>query len=74
MRFTAGLVVGVLLTVGAAYISDAARTPTGRDGEIRRMVNWDVVNANMQDLSSNVRDAWTRLVGGAKAIDRKIGA
>ena len=74
MRFITGLVVGVLLTVGAAYVSDATRTPSGRDGEIRQMVNWNVVSANMRDLSSNAREAWARLVGGAKAIDRKIGA
>ena len=74
MRFTIGLFFGVLLTVGAAYVSDATSTPSGRDGEIRHMVNWNVVSANMQDLSSDLRDAWARLMGGAKAIDRKIGA
>ena len=74
MRFTTGLILGVLLTVGAAYVSDATRVPSGPDGEIRHMVNWNVVSANMQGLSSDVRDAWAHLVGGAKAIDRKIGA
>ncbi len=74
MRFITGLVVGVLLTVGAAYVSDAARAPSGPDGEVLRMVNWTVVDANMRDLSRDVRGAWARLVSGAKAIDRKIGA
>ena len=74
MRFITGVVVGALLTVGAAYVSDATVQSSGRDGEIRHMVNWNVVSANMQDLSSDVRDAWARLVGGAKAIDRRIGA
>ena len=73
MRFIIGVVVGVLLTIGAAYVSDATRAPSGRDGEIRRMVNWNVVNANIQDLSSDVRDAWARLMGGARTLDRKIG-
>ena len=73
MRFTTGIIVGVLLTIGAAYVTDATRTASGSDGEARRMVNWSVVSANMQDLSSNVHGAWTRLVGGAKEIDRKTG-
>ncbi len=74
MRFITGVVVGVLLTIGAAYVSDATSQSSGRDGEIRHMVNRNVVSANMQDLSSDVRDAWARLVGGARVIDRKIGA
>ena len=74
MRFLNGLVVGVLLTIGAAYVADATSMPSAKGGETRHMVNWNVVSANMQDLSSDVRDAWTRLMGGAKAIDRRIGA
>ncbi len=73
MRFTTGVIVGILLTIGAAYVTDATRTASGPDGEARHMVNWSVVNANMQALSSDVHDAWTRLVGGAKEIDRKTG-
>ncbi len=74
MRFITGLIVGVLLTIGTAYVSDATRVPSGRDGATPRMVNWDVVSANMQGLSNDVREAWAHLVGGAQAIDKKIGA
>ena len=74
MRFITGLIVGVLFTVGGAYVSDATRMPSGRDSDVPRMVNWDVVSANMQGLSNGVRDAWTHRMGGAQAIDKRIGA
>lgn len=74
MRFITGLIVGVLLTIGTAYVSDATRVPSERDGVTPHMVNWDVVSANMQGLSQGIRDAWARLMGGAQTIDRKIGA
>ncbi len=73
MRFAMGIVIGILLTIGAAYVTDATRTGSGPDGEARRMVHWSVVSANMQDLSNDVYAAWARLVGSAKEIDRKTG-
>ena len=74
MRFITGLIAGVLLTIGTAYVSDATRVPTEKDGVASHMVNWDVVSANMQGLSQGIRDAWAHLTGGAQTNDRKIGA
>jgi hypothetical protein len=66
MRFLLGIVVGVFLTVGAAYLSDASTTQISASGtqssvEHRPMVNWDVVSRNWQSLSSGVRQTWDRL-------------
>ena len=36
------------------------------------MVNWDVVGDDMRGLSTGVQDLWTRLVGGAKQLDRQV--
>ena len=75
MRFITGLVVGIILTIGTAYIADTMHAAPGPDQkEARRMVNWDVVDTNMRDLSTSVQDGWTRLVGKAKEIDHKVGA
>jgi len=66
MRFLLGLIVGVFLTVGAAYVSDASSTrtfasATQSSAEQRPMVNWDVVSRNWQSLSLGVRQTWNRL-------------
>lgn len=74
MRFIFGLIVGALLTVGTAYVADSFHAaPAPGQKEEARMVNWDVVSANMQGLSTDLREAWTRLVGGAKELDKKAG-
>ncbi|PNG25355.1 hypothetical protein [Methylocella silvestris] len=64
MRFLLGLVVGVLLTVGAAYMFDSTRRPEGADAATQRqMVNWDVVQAELKTLSVQIGDGWSRLTG-----------
>lgn len=72
MRFIFGLIIGVLLTVGTAYVADAMRGAPGPDGTPQRMVNWDVVNNDLSGLSSNIQTAWARLVGGARDLDHKM--
>ncbi|ACK51415.1 conserved hypothetical protein [Methylocella silvestris BL2] len=64
MRFLLGLVVGVLLTVGAAYMFDSTRKAEGADAATpRQMVNWDVVQAELKTLSAQIGDGWSRLTG-----------
>jgi len=60
MRFLFGIIVGILLTVGSAYLFDNSR---GGEGVTGRMVNWDVVQAQLKILSSNIQDGWSRLTG-----------
>ncbi len=62
MRFLFGLIVGVLLTVGSAYVFD--QTHRGENGSReRQMVNWDVVGAELGNLSASIQDGWGRLTG-----------
>ena len=75
MRFFSGLILGVLLTVGTAYAVDAMhRDPAPDQTASAPMVNWTVVDANVRTLSADLREGWTRLVGGARELDRKTGA
>ncbi len=65
MRLFLGIALGVCLTVGIAYVSDAVRAGPGPDGvSARPMVNWDVVDRDFGDLSSRVHYGWARLTGG----------
>jgi hypothetical protein len=66
MRLLLGVVLGVLLTVGFAYMYDSA-TPhlsepaAQTSAEQRPMVNWDVVNVNWQGWSLHVHNTWNKL-------------
>ena len=67
MRMFFGIILGIILTVGAAFVSDKVRNTSGGEGTFDRpMVNWDVVNHGIKGLSSTVQDGWARLTGHAK--------
>jgi hypothetical protein len=74
MRFLTGLAVGIMLTIGAAYITDVMHAAPGPDARSApQMVNWTVVNDNLRGLSTDVQDGWNRLVSATKQIDKKSG-
>jgi hypothetical protein len=66
MRLLFGIILGVFLTVGFAYLYDAS---TGRPAESaaqtsldqRPMVNWDVVSGKWNGWSLSVRNTWNKL-------------
>lgn len=74
MRFITGLIVGIVLTIGTAYVVDSMHAAPGPNEKAATpMVNWSVVSENLRGLSTDVRDAWNRLLGKAKEIDKKTG-
>jgi len=66
MRLLLGIVIGVFLTIGGAYLYDshnaldAANSPATAQ---RPMVNWDIVDTNWQHLTARARSEWSRLTG-----------
>jgi len=64
MRLFSGIILGILLTIGVAFVLDAARPASGPDGaEVKPMVNWDVVQEKCRTASTAVQEGWNRLVG-----------
>jgi hypothetical protein len=62
MRLLLGMILGSLLTVGVAFISDSMTPSAGTgDTESRRMVNWDVAGERLQAFTAYVREEWARL-------------
>ena len=67
MRLLLGIILGGVLTVGAAYLYDsnqafsAENTPAS--AEQRPMVNWDVVGIKWQHLTERARAEWARHAG-----------
>ena len=52
------IILGIALTVGGAYVADSM-AGTGA----ARMVNWDVVSKNFDDVKSTVREGWKKITG-----------
>jgi hypothetical protein len=67
MRMFFGIIVGIGLTIGAAYVSDSIRNTSGGEGSFDRpVVNWDVLNHGVKTLSTTLQESWARLTGHAK--------
>jgi heme O synthase-like polyprenyltransferase len=68
MRVFFGMILGVLLTVGAAYVHDAGTVQDSVSNlprtEQRPMVNWDVVAENWHQLSARLRQQWEKISNG----------
>jgi hypothetical protein len=59
-----GIIFGVLLTVGGAYLYDShyAVANSGTASSLQRpMVNWDVVGTKWNHLTERARAEWSRL-------------
>jgi hypothetical protein len=59
MRFFLGLILGIALTVGGAYVVDNMSSGPGA----RPMVNWDVVAKSIDGVVALARDGWKKIAG-----------
>jgi hypothetical protein len=64
MRVLIGMILGVMLTVGSAYLYDAhhavAAVNTAASAQ-RPLVNWDVVAIKWGHLTTRARREWRRI-------------
>jgi len=66
MRTLFGIILGVLLTIGGAYIYDshnaldAVNAPATAQ---KPLVNWDIVSVKWQYVSERARTEWGRIAG-----------
>ena len=66
MRLLLGIILGVGLTVGGAYIYDSHNALDAVNAPVsaqRPLVNWDIVSVKWEHLTVRARSEWTRLVG-----------
>ena len=66
MRLLIGMVLGVILTIGVAFVVDnrgitAATDASSGPAVHRKMVNWDVVNDNWRAVQRRARSAWAAM-------------
>jgi hypothetical protein len=58
MRLFLGIIIGIALTIGGAYVADMSAAPGAQT-----MVNWDVVGKNVNNLTGLARDGWKKITG-----------
>ncbi len=60
MRMFLGVLLGMVLTISAAFISDAASPLTGAD----QMVNWDIAASRLHSFAALVHEKIGNILGG----------
>jgi hypothetical protein len=66
MRLLLGIILGIILAIGVAYLHDASASgPPKAAGqtsvEQQPVVNWDVLGRNWQSSTLGVRNTWNNL-------------
>ena len=62
MNLLLGIIVGVLLTIGTAFVADAFTT-----GEVtsetcsKQIVNWDIAKERLHETTASIETGWGRL-------------
>lgn len=70
MNLFLGVVIGVLLTIGTAFIADAFTTAeVGSEACSRQIVNWDVAKERLHDSTASIQTGWDRLKSGLRSLE-----
>ncbi|MFA6265865.1 MAG: hypothetical protein WC670_09155 [Pseudolabrys sp.] len=76
MRLLLGIILGVLLTIGGAYLYDQSHAGvatadvtagTADATGSRPMVNWDVVAVKWHDLTQGAKHQWDRVTSNIQS-------
>jgi hypothetical protein len=70
MNLFLGVVIGVLLTIGTAFIADAFTT-AGVTSEMcsKQIVNWDVAKERLHESTASIQTGWDRLKSGVRSLE-----
>jgi hypothetical protein len=63
MRLLFGIVLGAVLTVGAAYYHDTSCATPSAPAPARPIVNWDVAGSVANSATRAIRTEFNRLIG-----------
>ena len=66
MRMFVGLVLGVFLAVGIAYVHDSSIAAADRPTQA--IVNWDAFGTSMRGVTTSFTSLWDRLTEGAQNV------
>jgi hypothetical protein len=64
MRLLFGIIIGVCLTIGGAYVYDSHNALNATTATATQpLVNWDTVNIKWQQLTERARSEWNKHAG-----------
>ena len=66
MRMFVGIILGVFLAVGIAYVHDSSLAAADRQAQA--IVNWDALSSNVRGVSASLSAMWDRLTEGAQNV------
>ena len=69
MNLLMGIVVGILLTIGTAFMADAFVTSdvTAQNCS-KQIVNWDVAKERLHQTTASIAVGWDRLKRGVQSL------
>jgi hypothetical protein len=69
MNLLLGMVVGILLTIGTAFMADAFTTSdVTTETCSKQIVNWDVAKRRLHETTASIATGWNRLKGGVQSL------
>ena len=69
MNLLLGIIVGMLLIIGTAFVADAFVTSDATSGNCsRQIVNWDVAKERLNETTSSIAAGWDRLTSGVQKL------
>jgi len=69
MNLLFGIVVGILLTIGTAFIADAYSAPeVTAENCSKQIVNWDVAKERLHETTLSIATGWDRLKSGVQKL------
>jgi hypothetical protein len=69
MNLVFGVIVGILLTIGTAFVADAFVTSdVTADTCSKQIVNWDIAKERLHETTASIATGWDRLKGGLRSL------
>ena len=73
MNLLFGIILGVLLTIGTAFMADAFATSDATTETCsKQIVNWDVAKQRLHETTASIATGWNRLKGEFKVCRATI--
>jgi hypothetical protein len=70
MNLLLGIIVGVLLTIGTAFIADAFTTAeVTAETCSKQIVNWDIAKERLHETTASIETGWDRLKSGVRTLE-----
>ena len=69
MNFLFGIVVGILLTIGTAFMADAFVTSdVTADTCSKQIVNWDIAKERLHETTASIETGWNRVRSSFRSL------